>query len=163
MSAVIGPRTYDIVGKKLYVLTFFAVGKPEPGGSKRGFKHPHTDRVMVVDDNPRAKPWQGVVAGEAAKHMNGWPLIDAPLELDLKFVVARPKGHYGTGRNAHTVKASAPAFPVVKPDVLKLARAVEDALTGVVWRDDAQIVTERLTKRYGSPTGVRVTVREAAS
>ena len=36
------------------------------------------------------------------------------------------------------------------PDVLKLARGVEDALTGIVWRDDAQIVNESLNKVVGA-------------
>jgi predicted short-subunit dehydrogenase-like oxidoreductase (DUF2520 family) len=43
--------------------------------------------------------------------------------------------------------------------VLKLARGVEDALTGIVWRDDAQIVVEHLEKRYGSPARCEVRVK----
>jgi Holliday junction resolvase RusA-like endonuclease len=45
--------------------------------------------------------------------------------------------------------------------VLKLARAVEDALTGVLWRDDAQIAIEQLSKHYAErdePERVRVRV-----
>ena len=44
--------------------------------------------------------------------------------------------------------------------MLKLARAVEDALTGIVWRDDAQIVDEQLSKVYGEPARVEVDVAE---
>jgi Holliday junction resolvase RusA-like endonuclease len=35
---------------------------------------------------------------------------------------------------------------------------VEDALTGIVWEDDSQIIDERLTKRYGTPAGVLIVV-----
>jgi len=42
--------------------------------------------------------------------------------------------------------------------VLKLARGVEDALSGILYMDDAQIVSERLTKLYGSPARVEITV-----
>ena len=42
--------------------------------------------------------------------------------------------------------------------LLKLTRAVEDALTGLVWRDDAQVVDEVLSKRYGAPERVEVRV-----
>ena len=38
-------------------------------------------------------------------------------------------------------------------------KAVEDALSGVVYRDDSQIVDERLVKEYGSPERVEITVR----
>jgi Holliday junction resolvase RusA-like endonuclease len=44
--------------------------------------------------------------------------------------------------------------------VLKLARAVEDALTGVVWRDDAEIVAEGLAKLYGTPERVEISITE---
>lgn len=148
---------------RLPLVRFFAVGQPQPAGSKRAFRNPRSGRILVTDDNKRSKPWQAIVASAGAEQMGAEFLISIPsLEVDLDFIVPRPKGHYGTGRNAALLKPSAPAFPAVKPDVLKLARSVEDALTGVVWRDDAQIVTERLTKRYGSPAGVRVTVWEAA-
>jgi Holliday junction resolvase RusA-like endonuclease len=51
----------------------------------------------------------------------------------------------------------------VKPDVLKLARAVEDALTGILYRDDAQIVTEVLRKRYGDPPRVEIRLSPVAT
>jgi hypothetical protein len=37
---------------------------------------------------------------------------------------------------------------------LKLARAAEDALTGVLWLDDSQIVDERISKAYGDDVGL---------
>ena len=43
--------------------------------------------------------------------------------------------------------------------MLKLARAVEDAMSGVVYRDDAQVVTEVLRKRYGEPARAEVAIR----
>jgi Holliday junction resolvase RusA-like endonuclease len=54
-------------------------------------------------------------------------------------------------------------WPAKPPDVLKLARAVEDALTGALWTDDALVVSEYLLKRYAPPGGperVTVTVME---
>jgi Holliday junction resolvase RusA-like endonuclease len=51
---------------------------------------------------------------------------------------------------------------VTRPDVLKLARAAEDALTGIVWRDDSQIVHETLAKVYGEPERLEVAVRRRA-
>lgn len=43
--------------------------------------------------------------------------------------------------------------------MLKLARAAEDALTGILWRDDAQICDEVIRKRYGEPARVEIEVR----
>ena len=75
--------------------------------------------------------------------------MDGPLRLTLTFFRTRPLGHYGTGRNAAQLKDRAPDKPTVRPDTVKLTRAVEDALTGVVWRDDSQVTTHLLKKRYG--------------
>jgi Holliday junction resolvase RusA-like endonuclease len=71
----------------------------------------------------------------------------------------RPRAHFG----ARGLRPAAPAWPTVRPDVLKLARAVEDALTGLVWRDDSQIVVELLTKQYGEQASCEVLVAELGS
>jgi Holliday junction resolvase RusA-like endonuclease len=41
----------------------------------------------------------------------------------------------------------------------KLLRAVEDAATGLLWWDDAQIVTQIITKGYGTRPGVTIYCR----
>jgi Holliday junction resolvase RusA-like endonuclease len=98
--------------------------------------------------------WKRDVAQAAGVAMSGGPLLEGPLLLELSFYVPRPKGHYG----ARGLRPSAPAYPTVKPDVLKLARAVEDALTGTLFRDDAQVVRELLVKVYGEPARCEVRV-----
>lgn len=124
-----------------------------------------TGHVAVADANPRAKSWQAEVRAAAAGafgHDSG-PLA-GPLELDVTFVLARPRSHYRTGRNAGLLRSSAPAWPSSRPDTTKLLRAVEDALTGIVWLDDAQVVEQVARKAYGWPERceVRVALLEAA-
>lgn len=138
-------------------IAFFAPGTPQPAGSKRALPNRRTGGMVVVDANSNAKPWQAAVAAAGHEAMKGADLWTGPLSVRMTFYRTRPKGHFGSGRNAGRVKPSAPEWPDGKPDVLKLARAVEDALTGIVWRDDAQIVFEVISKRWGSP-GVRVHV-----
>lgn len=137
-------------------LKFTVYGVAKPAGSKRGFVNRHTGRVQVVDANANSRPWKNEVASAAAAAMNGAELLDGPLMLGLEFYVPRPKGHFGK----RGLRPSAPAIPTVKPDLLKLARGVEDALTGIVYRDDAQIAREILDKFYGEPARVEVRVRK---
>jgi Holliday junction resolvase RusA-like endonuclease len=85
------------------------------------------------------------------------------VKLEVLFVLPRPKGHHGTGRNAGVPKASAPQWPTVKPDTTKLLRAVEDACTSILWRDDAQIVIQTACKVYGDPARCEITVRPLAA
>lgn len=143
--------------------TFTVIGKPEPGGSKSGFIHPHTKHVVVVDANKKLKPWQKEVKRQVLEQLGGQKLLlDGPLAVRFRFYLARPQGHYGTGSNALRIKDSAPALPIVRPDVLKLSRGVEDALTDIVWHDDAQIVDEYLEKHYGDPERVEIEVEQIA-
>jgi crossover junction endodeoxyribonuclease RusA len=139
-------------------VSFTVNGIAAPAGSKRGFYNAKSRRVVITDDSARSRPWKAQVADAAAEAMltadgqsrtlHSRDLLDGPLLLELIFWIPRPKNHYGTGRNADKIKPGAPWAPTVKPDLLKLARAVEDALTGVVYRDDAQIVSETLQKAY---------------
>lgn len=136
------------------MLSFTVHGQPATAGSKRGFYNAKARRVIITDDSAKSRPWKAQVADKAAEAMAGEDLLQGPLAAAFAFYVPRPKGHFG----AKGVRASAPPFPAVKPDVLKLARAVEDALTGIVWRDDAQIVQETIAKRYGEPARCEITV-----
>lgn len=134
-------------------LRFVVYGDVQPTGSKRSVGH-----RRIIDANPKAADWKRQVAQVVGHAFDGNRLLDGPLRLKLVFYRPRPANHYGTGRNQGVVKGSAPKYPVGRPDVLKLARGVEDALSGILYMDDAQIVSERLTKLYGSPARVEITV-----
>jgi Holliday junction resolvase RusA-like endonuclease len=134
---------------------FFAPGIPAPGGSKRAFAHKTTGRIVVMDDAQRNKDWRAVVALAAERAMDGNPPLDGPLGVVLAFVVPRPKGHYGK----RGLRRGAPRWPTSKPDTLKLARSTEDAMSRIVYHDDAQTVSLAISKRYGDRPGVEVAVR----
>lgn len=149
------------------VLAFKVTGHARPAGSKRPVLA--GGRLRTVDSSgPNGAAWRADIIHAAQQAMDASPLefpLTGPLEVSLTFIIARPKGHYRTGRHAGTVKESAPPHPVTRPDVLKLARAAEDAMEAAgVFADDAAIVTERLAKRYPLPgldeeqAGLRVEV-----
>lgn len=141
------------------IIEFTAYGEAKPGGSKTAFAFKRRDGTIganVVDSCKTTKSWRHVVASAAREAYDG-ELLDGPLELDLTFYRPHPKGH----RNAKgELKPSAPKHPTTRPDVLKLARAVEDSLTGILFYDDSQIVAEHLHKRYGEPARVEVYISE---
>lgn len=123
-------------------------GTPAPQGSKR-----HVGRGVMVESSKHLKPWRDAVRGEAADSRASWGItapLDAPLDAEMIFTFPRPRSHYRTGRNAHLLRASAPARPGGKPDLSKLARSTEDALKDAgVYKDDALIVEyRRLAKVY---------------
>lgn len=122
-------------------------GQPAPQGSKRPFRNQTTGRLHMAEQSKRVAPWrQDVKHAALAVLGDDWTLLDGPLAVSMVFTFARPKGHWRTGRNAHLLRGSAPARPAGIPDLSKLARSTEDALTGVLWVDDARIVEYR---RFG--------------
>jgi Holliday junction resolvase RusA-like endonuclease len=77
-----------------------------------------------------------------------------PLRLDCTFYVKRPKGHYGTGRNAGVLKGRAPEYPTGKPDLSNLVKMVEDCLVlARVMPDDDQVVEIRRSLKLYVPFG----------
>ena len=132
-------------------LTFDAFGLPAPQGSKR-----HVGRGVMVESSKAVKPWREAVKYAALEETGKTPLWAAfkgPVVLHVVFYLPRPK--------------SAPKrrwAPDTRPDISKLVRSTEDALTDAgVWHDDGQIVDETAYKRWaeGRPPGAQITVAEA--
>lgn len=139
-------------------LAFTVIGKPEPAGSKRAFVIPGTHRATVSDANKKSAPWKQEVASRGHAEHGDRPLMGGPLAVSFRFYRVRPAGH--TGSKGLTKAGRETPYPVSKPDALKLARGIEDALTGVVYRDDAQIVEEHLFKFWGEPARVEIEIEE---
>jgi Holliday junction resolvase RusA-like endonuclease len=114
--------------------------------------------TATIEANPHTKEWRRQVSDAAYEAMIGKTLLDGPVALHLTVYRVRPKGHFGSGKNSSAVKGSAFAYPTTKPDLLKLARAIEDAMSGIVYRDDNQVVRHDLQEFYGGQyrTDVRV-------
>ena len=141
------------------MISFFVPGLPRPGGSKKAFRHAKTGKIMVVDACARNKEWRAVVALAARQAYNDEPLTGS-LVLSINFYLPRPKGHYGSGKNSEVLKPSAPVYPIVPPDLTKLIRSTEDALTGILWADDAQVVIQYAKKYYGARIGAEIEVQK---
>jgi Holliday junction resolvase RusA-like endonuclease len=145
------------------IISFFVAGLPQPAGSKRAFALKkggvYTGRVAISDDNPKARGWKDTVAACAVEACKNYAtLLDCPIRLTVEFRLARPQFHFGTGRNAGILRESSPKYPTTRPDCTKMLRAVEDALTAVVWRDDSLIVDQVVTKRYAEKPGAWVEI-----
>lgn len=128
---------------------FTVYGVPQHGGSKSGF--PYKDkttgklRVRMVDENEKeVKPWRNNIVMVASELIGDRPMFEGPLMLVVEFYKERPKGHFGV----HGLKRSAPKYPTTRPDATKLMRPLEDALSGVLYKDDSQIVEQIARKRY---------------
>lgn len=130
-------------------ITFTIPGQPAGQGSKVRNRY-----GGVREDSKKTAPWRADVKLRAELAMTGRDMLTGPVEILADFALQRPKAHYGTGRNAGTLKPSAPIWCEGTPDADKLARAIGDALTGVVFKDDSQVAKWTIWKRYGTPGAV---------
>lgn len=152
-------------------ITFTVFGHAETAGSKRSFVlmdkktgQPRTRPngsiiVNTVDDNPKGRSWKESVARAALEARLGEAdLLTGALRVTMRFYRPRPQSHYGkSGLNAQGKASIAPA---TRPDVLKLARCAEDALSGIAFADDAQIVEEHLFKFWDEPARLEVEIEQ---
>lgn len=150
----------------LQVVDFFVPGAPQPQGSAKAFVV--AGKARITSDNPKLHSWRMDVASMAQRAncsaaVTTGRLWHSPVSLTVQFYLPRPRGHFGTGRNEALLRPGAPMYPAVKPDLDKLVRAVGDALTGVIWGDDAHVVAIDARERYAGPdelVGTHITVKE---
>lgn len=129
-------------------LEFFVPGVARPKGSMKAFKSKAMRFASMTNSSEKTKPWQATVA--LAAREAGAKLIDGPVYVGVTVFFSRPKGHFGTGKKAGILKASAPILPISHKlgDADKHARVVLDALTGVCFADDSQVTSLMVDKFY---------------
>ena len=140
-------------------VVFFVPGDPQAKGDKiiLGAK---TAKPWLAERNagPKAN-WRAHAADLARAARGERPLFDEAIRVTMTVLRLRPKSHYGSGKNAGALKANAPTYPTSAPDLDKLQRSLGDALNGVLWRDDAQISSWRVARRWGTEAGIMVIVQ----
>lgn len=121
-------------------------GKPRPRATK-------INNFVRVYQPKTPKDWSAAIRAGAREVQPEHPIL-APVKVDATFYLPRPKGHYGTGRNAGKLKKSAPYWHTKKPDRDNLDKAVLDVLTSLgYWRDDCQVCMGTLEKVYHEAGG----------
>ena len=134
-------------------ITITIPGHPAPKGSLKCIGGRGGRGHVLIEDNTRTKDWRKIVAYWCQKK---WPPEQRadpgqPVGVEVTFTLPRPKGHYGTGRNAHTLKGSALTLPVGHStgDVDKLLRLLLDALQDAgVLPDDCAVIETVARKTY---------------
>lgn len=115
-------------------------GTPAPQGSKR-FVGMAGGRGVMVESSKKVKPWREDVrnAALAVRESMRLQVLDGPLNVHMAFTLPKPASAPRTRRS----------YPCRKPDLSKLVRSTEDALTEAgIWADDARIVDLRCLKCF---------------
>ncbi len=144
---------------QVQVWTFTIYGIPQTQGSMRAFIPKGWTRPVVTHEKGKElRLWQNAIASEAARVRGGSVPLERAVSVRATFVLPRPKS---APKELHTARQQTLyGWPVRRPDLDKLVRAILDALTGVLFRDDGQVVQLWAQKVYGEQPGVVVEVEE---
>lgn len=124
------------------------VGKGRPRAAARG-KH------IQLYTPEKTACYEGVIALTARQAMAGRLLLEGPvltvMEIRLPIPQSWPK------RKQQAALAGT-EYPTKKPDADNVIKAIFDALNGVVWHDDTQVVDMVVRKRYAAVPGVAMEI-----
>ena len=129
------------------MITFTVEGTARPQGSKR-----HVGGGRMIESSKHVGAWRDWVRLKASQAMDGREPLTGPIQLTISFGFERPKKHW----NAKGLRPDAPEWHTSKPDIDKLQRAVLDAMTGIVFTDDSQVVHVITEKLYRLPACTRI-------
>lgn len=146
------------------IITEFNVsGKPITQGSKRaiskGYMRDTSDEATANQSANRLRDWKEKVGMTAY-------MLRAPIELEAVNVSARFvfERHPSNWLKSGNLKKGSPTIP--RGDLDKLFRAIGDAMSGIVYKDDRQIVSwDGSSKRFAGPNesaGVYIVVSRVA-
>ena len=111
---------------------------------------PKRHRITLADVNGFLPALKGCMARQEDYMLRG------PVRMSAVFLFQRPANHYRrdgilkplNGRLSSATGQEAPLYHCVQPDWSKLQRSTEDALTRVLYEDDARIVGGGGEKRW---------------
>lgn len=115
--------------------TLTVLGRPATKGSTVSFAG-RGGRIITRTDSARLVPWTDAVRWACREQGVQVTPKDEGVSIRILVFVPTPKR-----RMTH--------YPVTRPDVDKWARAALDALTGMAYVDDSQVVELTIGKVYG--------------
>ena len=126
------------------------VGKQRARYAKRG-------NFVQTYTPDKTRTYESLIKEAATEAMGSSEPLETPVNLYLYIRAPIPKS-YSKKKIADCLNGI--EKPIKKPDASNVLKSVEDAMNGVVYRDDCQIVNFHVSKVYSSQSGIDVCVKE---
>ena len=111
---------------------------------------------MVAYDPGKSKDYKDTVYSIALQHRPATPIAGA-VSLTIRVFRATPKAF----SKKKVLEAEAGLIlPTTKPDAENYAKGATDALTGIMWVDDSQIVSLHVSKMFSSSPRMEFEISE---
>ena len=126
------------------------VGKQRARYAKRG------NHVMAYTPD-KTRNYETLIKAAAIEAMGASEPLETPVTIYLYIRIPIPKS---LSKKRLEACLNGLEKPIKKPDASNVLKSVEDAMNGVVYKDDSQIVNIHVTKVYCSISGIDVCVKE---
>ena len=135
---------------------FFVPGKPQGKGRPRATKR---GKHIALYTPEKTVSYESTIALVASQAMVGRTPIEGPVVASIFIALPIPASW---SKKKQAQAAADQLLPITKPDSDNVVKAIFDAINGVVWGDDTQVVDHVARKRYRARPGVSVTISPAA-
>ncbi len=126
------------------------VAKGRPKFARRG-------KNVIAYTPAKTAAYESLVQRAAREAMAGQEPTSRPVKLVVSLMLMVPAS-WSNKRRAMAIAGEIRATK--KPDADNVLKGLKDGCNGVVWRDDAQVVSIELSKAYGSEPHAAVSVLE---
>ena len=135
------------------MIEFIIPGDPVPQGRPRAGR---AGRRIVMYDPKESREYKRYVSLIARQHAPK-TLLKGPLSVEMKIYRKIPKS---TTKKDRALISEGIKRPITKPDNTNYAKGIEDALNGIIYKDDSQIVDLQVQKYYSDDPRVEVRIQE---
>lgn len=136
------------------MIKFTVLGEPIAQGRPRATSINGRVRMYDPAKSRNYKDYVRLVASDHAPDR----LIETAIGLKVTVYRSIPKKYSSKVKTEMCERGE--IVPTTKPDADNYLKAIKDALNGVIWRDDSQIVDVQVRKRYSNKPRIEVEVHE---
>ncbi|WP_024516810.1 RusA family crossover junction endodeoxyribonuclease [Bradyrhizobium sp. Tv2a-2] len=138
------------------MITVTLSGDPQGKGRARAFRR----GSFIGHYTPeKTRTYEGMIRTAAMDAMGDNEVIPGPVKFVLTAIFSVPASW---SRKKREMALAGQLLPTKKPDLDNIVKAWTDAMNGVVFADDCQIVHVSSSKSYGNTPAVIVTVKPLA-
>lgn len=116
-------------------------------------------RFAMAYTPARTRAYENALRQVAALVMRGKPPMQGALRVTVQAFMPIPKSW---PRKKIAAAINGEIRPATKPDVDNILKVL-DALNGIVWEDDAQIIDARIVKAYSEHPRLKITVEQSGA
>ena len=139
-------------------MTFMVTFKVDanPVGQQRA-RYARRGNFVQTYTPDKTRNYEALLKEAATEAMGSSEPLETPVSLYLYIRVPIPKS-FSKKKVQDCLNGS--EQPMKKPDSSNVLKSVEDAMNGVVYKDDCQIINHHMTRVYSTLAGVDICVKE---